>query len=35
MKIQEVLLRAMSGRQPWLQVADTLGLSLRIASRSR
>src|SRR5437879_7424170 len=35
MKIQEVLLRALSGRQTWLQVADVLGLSPRTVRRLR
>jgi hypothetical protein len=29
MKVQEVILRALSGRQSWLQVADVLGVSAR------
>ena len=35
MKIQEVILQAMSGRQIWLQVADVLGLSPRTVRRLR
>ena len=35
MKVQEVILRAMSGRQSWLQVADVLGLSPRTVRRLR
>ena len=35
MKIQEVILQAMSGRQTWLQVADVLGLSPRTVRRLR
>src|SRR5260370_16905753 len=35
MRVQEVFLRAMSGRQPWLQVAEVLGLSPRTVRRWR
>ena len=35
MKTQEVILRALSGRQSWLQVADILGLSPRTVRRLR
>ena len=35
MKVQEVILRALSGRQSWLQVADVLGLSPRAVRRLR
>ena len=35
MKVQEVILRALSGRQTWLQVADVLGLSPRTVRRLR
>ena len=35
MKIQEVILQAMSGRQTWLKVADVLGLSPRTVRRLR
>src|SRR5260370_9916386 len=35
MRVQEVFLRAMSGRQPWLQVAEVLGLSPRMVRRWR
>ena len=35
MKVQEVILRAMSGRQTWLQVADVLGVSARTVRRLR
>lgn len=35
MKVQEVILRALSGRQSWLQVADVLGLSPRTVRRLR
>jgi len=31
-KVQEVILRALSGRQSWLQVADVLGVSCGIGS---
>src|SRR5262245_35748060 len=33
MKVQEVILRALSGRQSWLQVADVLGVSTRTVRR--
>jgi transposase len=35
MKVQDVILRAMSGRQTWLQAADVLGLSPRTVRRWR
>ncbi len=35
MKVQEVILRALSGRQTWLQVADVLGVSPRTVRRLR
>jgi transposase len=35
MKVQEVILRAMSGRQSWLHVADVLGVSARTVRRLR
>ena len=35
MKVQEVILRARSGRQSWLQVADILGVSPRTVRRLR
>lgn len=35
MKVQEVILRALSGRQSWLQVADILGVSPRTVRRLR
>ena len=35
MKVQEVILRALSGRQSWLQVADVLGVSPRTVRRLR
>ncbi len=35
MKIQEVILRAMSGQQTWLQAADILGMSARSLRRWR
>lgn len=35
MKVQEVILRALSGRQSWLQVADVLGVSPRTVRRMR
>lgn len=35
MKVQEVILRALSGRQSWLQIADVLGLSPRTVRRLR
>lgn len=35
MKVQEVILRALSGRQSWLQVADVLGISPRTVRRMR
>ncbi len=35
MKIQEVILRAMSGQQTWLQAADVLGMSPRSLRRWR
>jgi transposase len=35
MKVQEVILQALSGRQSWLQVADVLGLSPRTVRRLR
>src|SRR5438477_247349 len=35
MKVQEVILRALSGRQSWLQVADVLGVSARTVRRLR
>src|SRR4029078_7657299 len=33
MKVQEAIVRALSGRQSWLQVADVLGVSPRTARR--
>jgi hypothetical protein len=33
MKVQEVILRALSDRQPWVQVADVLGVSARTVRR--
>jgi len=35
MKVQEAMLRALSGRQSWLQVADVLGVSPRTVRRLR
>ncbi len=35
MKVQEVILRALSGRQSWLQVADVVGVSPRTVRRLR
>jgi transposase len=35
MKVQEVILRALSGRQSWLQVAEVLGVSPRTVRRLR
>lgn len=35
MKVQEVILRALSGRQSWLQVADILGVTPRTVRRLR
>lgn len=35
MKVQEVILRALSGRQSWLQIADVLGVSPRTVRRLR
>ena len=35
MKVQDVILRALSGRQSWLQVADVLGVSARTVRRLR
>ena len=35
MKVQEAILRALSGRQSWLQVADVLGISPRTVRRLR
>src|SRR5438874_9729515 len=35
MKVQEVILRALSGRESWLQVADVLGVSARTVRRLR
>ncbi|PYM37685.1 MAG: hypothetical protein DME17_07000, partial [Candidatus Rokuibacteriota bacterium] len=35
MRIQEVILRALSGQQTWLQAADVLGLSPRTVRRLR
>jgi len=35
MKVQEVILQALSGRQTWLQVADVLGVSPRTVRRLR
>jgi len=35
MRIQEVMLQALSGRQSWLQVADVLGVSPRTVRRLR
>jgi len=35
MKGQEVILRALSGRQSWLQVAEVLGVSARTVRRLR
>jgi len=33
MKVQEVILRALSGWQSWLQVAEVLGVSARTVQR--
>ena len=35
MKVQEVILRAMTERQPWIQVAEVLGVSARTVRRLR
>ena len=35
MKVQEVILRALSDRQPWVQVAEVLGVSARTVRRLR
>src|SRR5262245_20685870 len=35
MKVHEVILAALSGRQTWLQVADVLGVSARTVRRLR
>ena len=35
MKVQEAILRALSGRQPWLQVAEVLGVTARTVRRLR
>jgi transposase len=35
MKVYEVLLQALNGRQPWIQVAEVLGLSPRTVRRLR
>ena len=35
MKVQEAILRALSGRQPWLQVAEVLGVTPRTVRRLR
>ena len=35
MKVQEAILRAFSGRQPWLQVAEVLGVTARTVRRLR
>ena len=35
MKVQDVILCALSGRQSWLQVADILGVSPRTVRRLR
>ena len=35
MKVHDVILRALSGRQSWLQVADVLGVSARTVRRLR
>src|SRR5262249_47787836 len=35
MKVQDVILRALSGRQSWLQVAEVLGVSPRTVRRLR
>ena len=35
MKVQEVILRAMSERQPWIRVAEVLGVSARTVRRLR
>ena len=35
MKVPEAILRALSGRQSWLQVADVLGVSPRTGRRWR
>jgi transposase len=35
MKVYEVLVQALKGRQPWIQVAETLGLSARTVRRLR
>jgi transposase len=35
MKVYEVLVQALKGRQPWIHVAETLGLSARTVRRLR
>src|SRR5512145_1738827 len=35
MKVAEVLLQALKSRQPWIQVAETLGVSARTVRRWR
>jgi transposase len=35
MKVQEVILRALSERQPWVQVAEMLGVSTRTVRQLR
>ena len=35
MKVQDAILRALSGRQPWLQVAEVLGVTARTVRRLR
>ena len=35
MKVQDVILRALSGELSWIQVADILGLSARTVRRLR
>jgi Homeodomain-like domain len=35
MKVAEVLLHALKSRQPWIQVAETLGVSVRTVRRWR
>jgi hypothetical protein len=34
-KVHEVLLQALNGRQPWIQVAEVLGVSARTVRRLR
>src|SRR6267142_1314829 len=35
MKVHEVLMQALNGRQPWIQVAEVLGVSARTVRRLR